>query len=57
MIKKMACYPWKISKSDFDHFDHTFTLKEKVHIALLVSEARKQAGLIYGLHAVMKYNV
>lgn len=54
-IKKVACTPWKVRKEDFDHFDRTLTPSEKCHIALIVAEARKQAGLMYGLRAVMQH--
>jgi sestrin 1/3 len=54
-IKKVACTPWKVSKNDFEHFDHTLSASEKCHVTLLVAEARKQAGLMYGLRAVMQH--
>lgn len=54
-IKKVACTPWKVRREDFTHFDHTLSASEKAHVTLLVAEARKQAGLMYGLRAVMKH--
>jgi sestrin 1/3 len=54
-IKKVACTPWKVSKNDFEHFDRTLSASEKCHVTLLVAEARKQAGLMYGLRAVMQH--
>lgn len=54
-IKKVACTPWKVRKEDFEHFDHTLSASEKAHVTLIVAEARKQAGLMYGLRAVMKH--
>ncbi|KAJ0407860.1 hypothetical protein ATCC90586_007206 [Pythium insidiosum] len=54
-IKKVACTPWKVTRSDFEHFDRTLSPSEKCHVTLLAAEARKQAGLMYGLRAVMKH--
>lgn len=54
-IKKVACTPWKVRKEDFEHFDRTLGASEKCHVTLIVAEARKQAGLMYGLRAVMKH--
>jgi len=54
-IKKVACTPWKVRKEDFEHFDHTLSASEKAHVTLIVAEARKQAGLMYALRAVMKH--
>lgn len=54
-LKKVACTPWKVRKEDFAHFDHTLSPSEKCHVILLVAEARKQAGLMYGLRAVMNH--
>lgn len=52
--KKVACYPEALSALDFDAFTSLFTPDERVHIVMLVSEARRQAALLYALHAVMK---
>jgi sestrin len=54
-VKKVACTPWKVTKEDFDHFDRTLTPSEKCHVVLIAAEARKQAGLMYGLRAVMQF--
>ncbi|KAF1316810.1 Sestrin-like protein, partial [Globisporangium splendens] len=54
-IKKVACTPWKVRQEDFEHFDHTLSASEKAHVTLIVAEARKQAGLMYGLRAVMQH--
>ncbi|DAZ94326.1 TPA: hypothetical protein N0F65_012129 [Lagenidium giganteum] len=54
-IKKVACTPWKVRKEDFEHFDRTLSPSEKCHVTLIVAEARKQAGLMYGLRAVMQH--
>uniref|UniRef100_A0AAV1TFN7 Uncharacterized protein n=1 Tax=Peronospora matthiolae TaxID=2874970 RepID=A0AAV1TFN7_9STRA len=54
-LKKVACTPWKVRKEDFAHFDRVLRPSEKCHVILLVAEARKQAGLMYGLRAVMNH--
>ncbi|KAI9921485.1 hypothetical protein PsorP6_001165 [Peronosclerospora sorghi] len=54
-LKKVACTPWKVCKEDFAHFDRIMSPSEKCHVILIVAEARKQAGLMYGLRAVMNH--
>ncbi|CAI5730371.1 unnamed protein product [Hyaloperonospora brassicae] len=54
-LKKVACTPWKVREEDFAHFDRILRPSEKCHVILLVAEARKQAGLMYGLRAVMNH--
>ncbi|KAL7690831.1 putative sestrin [Plasmopara halstedii] len=54
-LRKVACMPWKVRQEDFAHFDRTLSPSEKCHVILLVAEARKQAGLMYGLRAVMNH--
>lgn len=54
-IKKVACTPWKVRRADFEHFDRTLGASEKCHVVLIVAEARKQAGLMFGLRAVMNH--
>lgn len=53
--KKVACYPETITGYDLDSFTTMFTPDEKVHIVMLATEARRQAALLYGLHAVNKH--
>ncbi len=53
--KKVACYPEALAQVDFDAFTSLFTPDEKVHIIMLAAEARRQAALLYALHAVMKH--
>ncbi|KAF0693706.1 Aste57867_15346 [Aphanomyces stellatus] len=54
-VKKVACTPWRVTAKDVEHFSHTLTVSEKCHVTLLAAEARKQAGLMYGLRAVMQH--
>ena len=53
-IKKVVCFPERIVPSDF-RMGFSFRNDEKCHINLLAAEARKCAVLLYGLHAVMRY--
>lgn len=53
-VKKVVCYPNEIKKEDLD-FGLNLIPSEKIHVVLLATEARKQAEILYGLHAVMKY--
>jgi len=54
-IKKCACFPQDVTKSDYDVFGYDFTDDEKCHVALLVVEARRQASIVFGLKALGKY--
>lgn len=51
-IKKCACYPEELDSRDFSRFGFTLRNEEKVHINLLVAEARRQAELVYALHTI-----
>ena len=52
-IKKVACYPERISYSDFEFTD--FLPSEKIHINLLVLESRFQAILLYATRSIVSY--
>lgn len=54
-LKKVACFPEIITAADFHGFTTTFTADERVHIVMLVCEARRQAELLYALRAVMRH--
>jgi len=54
-IKKCACYPQDITRSDYEVFGYDFTDDEKCHVTLLVFEARRQASIVFGLKALGKY--
>eukprot|EP01080_Neovahlkampfia_damariscottae_P006804 gene6804-10970_t len=54
-IKKIACYPQKIEMKEFSDMGFGLSAKEKVHINFLISEARKQSTILYGLRVVDKY--
>ncbi|NXL52277.1 SESN2 protein, partial [Podilymbus podiceps] len=54
-IKTVACYPEKTTKRTYTQFWRHFKHSEKVHINLLLLEARMQAALLYALRAVTRY--
>ncbi|XP_072741030.1 sestrin-2 isoform X2 [Ciconia boyciana] len=54
-IKTVACYPEKTTKRMYTQFWRHFKHSEKVHINLLLLEARMQAALLYALRAVTRY--
>ncbi|XP_030851090.1 sestrin-1 isoform X2 [Strongylocentrotus purpuratus] len=54
-IKTIACYPDRTTKHDYDSFWLDFKHSEKVHVNVMVLEARIQASLLYCLRAIMRY--
>ncbi len=54
-IKKVACLPEDITGADFWGMSQRLKPDERVHIALLALECRKQSELLYALHALMKH--
>ncbi|XP_072102349.1 sestrin-2 isoform X3 [Mobula birostris] len=54
-IKTVACYPEKTTKRMYVGFWRHFKHSEKVHINLLLLEARMQAALLYALRAITRY--
>ncbi|NXY91846.1 SESN2 protein, partial [Alcedo cyanopectus] len=54
-IKTVACYPEKTTKRTYTQFWRHFKHSEKVHVNLLLLEARMQAALLYALRAVTRY--
>ncbi|KJE93692.1 sestrin 1 [Capsaspora owczarzaki ATCC 30864] len=54
-IKRLACSPAEITQAEYVAASRGLLPSEKIHIAILATEANKQAGLMYALHAVMKY--
>lgn len=52
-IKKVACFPERITFVDFEFTD--FLPSEKVHVNLLVLEARFQAILLYATRSIKEY--
>ncbi|CAB0033965.1 unnamed protein product [Trichogramma brassicae] len=54
-IKSAVCYPERVTKRDYDRVMREFKHSEKVHVCLMILEARMQAELLYALRAVMRY--
>ncbi|RXM95704.1 Sestrin-2 [Acipenser ruthenus] len=54
-IKTVACYPEKTSYRMYNAFWRHFRHSEKVHVNLLLLEARMQAALLYALRAITRY--
>lgn len=54
-IKTVCCYPSRVRKEDCDRVMPEFWRSEKIHVNLMITEARMQASLLYALRAVMKF--
>nr|XP_018896191.1 PREDICTED: sestrin homolog isoform X1 [Bemisia tabaci] len=54
-IKSACCFPERVTKADYDRVLREFKHSEKVHVMMMVLEARMQAELLYALRAVMRY--
>ncbi|KAI1294604.1 Sestrin-3 [Halotydeus destructor] len=54
-IKSCCCYPQRTGRKDCDNVMREFRRSEKIHVNLMIAEARMQAELLYALRAVMKY--
>ncbi|XP_014204153.1 sestrin-3 [Copidosoma floridanum] len=54
-IKNAVCYPERVTKRDYDRVMREFKHSEKIHVSLMILEARMQAELLYALRAVMLY--
>lgn len=54
-IKTLCCYPERTTKDDYDNVMREFRHSEKVHVNIMMLEARMQAELLYALRAIMCY--
>ncbi|GFO05705.1 sestrin-like protein [Plakobranchus ocellatus] len=54
-IKTLTCYPERLQKKDFEGVMKGFKHSEKVHVNLMLMEARQQAELLYALRALNRY--
>jgi hypothetical protein len=54
-IKVLCSCPERIQKADYDSIMKEFTHSEKVHVNILIMEARIQASMLYFLRAVNSY--
>ncbi|XP_069065503.1 sestrin-3-like isoform X1 [Pleurodeles waltl] len=56
-IKTVTCYPEKTNPEMFQQFWKQFKHSEKVHVNLLILEARTQVELLYALRAITQYMI
>ncbi|XP_069746893.1 sestrin-3-like isoform X2 [Narcine bancroftii] len=54
-IKTVTCYPERATKRMYDSYWRHFKHSEKIHVNLLLMEARMQAELLYALRAITRY--
>uniref|UniRef100_A0A673LPW6 Sestrin-2-like n=1 Tax=Sinocyclocheilus rhinocerous TaxID=307959 RepID=A0A673LPW6_9TELE len=54
-VKTVACHPEKTTTRMYFSFWRQFRHSEKVHVNLLLMEARLQAALLYALRAITRY--
>ncbi|XP_077341072.1 sestrin-3 isoform X4 [Lithobates pipiens] len=54
-IKTLTCYPERATKRMYDSYWRQFKHSEKVHVNLLLMEARMQAELLYALRAITRH--
>ncbi|GAB0091697.1 Sestrin homolog [Sergentomyia squamirostris] len=54
-IKTACCFPERITKKDYDSILRELQHSEKVHVNLMILEARNQAELLYALREIMRY--
>ncbi|XP_064601161.1 sestrin-3-like [Liolophura sinensis] len=54
-IKTVTCYPERTTKKDIESVMREFLHSEKVHVNLMLFEARLQGELLYALRAVNNY--
>lgn len=54
-IKTACCFPDRITKKDYDSVLVELQDSEKVHVNLMILEAKNQAILLYALREIMRY--
>nr|XP_027200066.1 sestrin homolog [Dermatophagoides pteronyssinus] len=54
-IKHLACFPELTPKHDFRSVMKGFRSSEKVHVIIMVAEARLQAEILYAMRTLMEY--
>ncbi|XP_018411483.1 PREDICTED: sestrin-2 [Nanorana parkeri] len=54
-MKTVTCHPETVNRQLYNDFWREFKHSEKVHLNLLLLEARLQAALLYGLRAITRY--
>jgi sestrin len=54
-IKTVCCYPERVTRADYDNVMREFKHSEKVHVSLMIMEAKIQAELLYALRTIMRF--
>lgn len=54
-IKTVSCFPEKTTRNIYDAFWKQFRHSEKVHVNIMLMEARVQVELMYGMRAISEY--
>jgi len=54
-IKTVSCYPERCTNEEYQSIMIDFLTSEKVHVCLLVCEARLQSALLYGCKAISDF--
>lgn len=54
-VKTVTCYPERLTRKEYDNVMREFKHSEKVHVNLMLLEARQQGELLYALRAVNQY--
>eukprot|EP00484_Ammonia_sp_Unknown_P015744 CAMPEP_0197072826 /NCGR_PEP_ID=MMETSP1384-20130603/210292_1 /TAXON_ID=29189 /ORGANISM="Ammonia sp." /LENGTH=907 /DNA_ID=CAMNT_0042511647 /DNA_START=100 /DNA_END=2824 /DNA_ORIENTATION=- len=54
-IKKLVCYSQIVTVADLKKMGVALKEHEKIHVAILALEAKKQASLLFALKAIMKF--
>ncbi|KAK2715935.1 sestrin-2-like [Artemia franciscana] len=54
-IKSAVCFPERVTRKDYSLALREFKHSEKVHVNLMILEARVQAELLYALRAIYRY--
>lgn len=54
-IKIVCMHPERISKKDYDSITKEFSHSERVHINIVIMEARMQASMLYFFRAITQY--
>ena len=54
-FQAVSCYPSRVTKELFDSCMTNFKSTEKIHVTIMIAEAKIQAQLLYALKAVNEY--
>lgn len=54
-VKIATCFPERVTRADYDAFMRDFNHSEKVHVNVMVLEAKLQAEVLYSFRAINKF--